>query len=290
MTTATPPRRNWHLQRWLLVLAAGLLAYGGWTTYAFRAALAETKALGWEVSYTDPVEEIRKNWKEAFKKETWSHGGVLVGILTSEEFEQHAVTMRRLNPAALVIYDASSMRDLSLLKCLPSLIQITIFHGSNLTNLDALKDLKLEYVQFGDCPALTDLNGLRNLKKLKDVQLSECNALTNLAGLENHTELENIWITACDRLTNVDELKGLVALKNIGLTYCTGLTNVDALKHLPALQSVDLAASSSLTKESIAALKAALPNAEIGTEHVMPVMPDIPPLPPLGPGAAIPGL
>ena len=29
-TDPPPPRRKWHLQRWLLLLAAGFLAYAGW--------------------------------------------------------------------------------------------------------------------------------------------------------------------------------------------------------------------------------------------------------------------
>ena len=67
----TQPRRKWHLQRWLLLLAASLLAYAGWTQYAFRSAIKEARALGWEVRYSEPSERILKNWKTAFEKETW---------------------------------------------------------------------------------------------------------------------------------------------------------------------------------------------------------------------------
>ena len=73
-TDPPPPRRKWHLQRWLLLLAAGFLAYGGWTQYAFRAALKEARALGWAVYYTDPYEVIRADWKAAFRKATWLDG------------------------------------------------------------------------------------------------------------------------------------------------------------------------------------------------------------------------
>ena len=126
MTTATPPRRNWHLQRWLLVLAAGLLAYAGWTQYAFRAALKEARALRWTVEYTDPVEDIQRNWKAAFKKRTWLDGVTLVEIHTSEEFEQHLAIVHRLNPERLDIFNTARLPDLSALKGLTRLQWVTL--------------------------------------------------------------------------------------------------------------------------------------------------------------------
>ena len=115
-TDPPPPRRKWHLQRWLLLLAAGFLAYGGWTQYAFRAALKEARALGWRLEYTDPSEEIRKNWKAAFRKATWLDGVTHVSIHTSEEFVQHLAIVRRLNPCGLQITIAATLRDLSALR------------------------------------------------------------------------------------------------------------------------------------------------------------------------------
>ena len=61
----------------------------------------------------------------------------------------------------------------------------------------------------------------------------------------------------------MDGLKNLSALEGVWLSGCTALTNVDALKNLSTLQSVDLRGCTGLTPESVAALKAALPNAEI---------------------------
>ena len=63
--------------------------------------------------------------------------------------------------------------------------------------------------------------------------------------------------------TNVDALKNLSALHTVELKGCTALTNVNALKNLSTLQSVDLRGCTGLTKENVAALKAALPNANI---------------------------
>ena len=80
---------------------------------ALRSALNEARALGWTVEYIDPAEEIRKNWKAAFEKETWTDGVKELDIQTSEEFVRHLELARRLNPRRLQIEDASSLRDLS---------------------------------------------------------------------------------------------------------------------------------------------------------------------------------
>ncbi len=189
------PRRKWHPQRWLLLLAASLLAYAGWSQYAYRSALKEAKALGWEMDYTDPVQEIRQNWKNTFRKGTWLDRVAYIGIFGGEEFERHLAIVQRLNPKELAILGTTALRDLSALKGL--------------------------------------------------------------------TRLEILTITGGSKLTNVDMLKNLPALKWVELNNCTALTNVDALKTLTALPTLRFTGSHGLTKESIEALKAALPNTEI---------------------------
>ena len=216
--TDPPPRRNWHLTRWLIVFIVATLAWSGWRAHAFRSALAEAKALGWKVQYTDPVEAIRKNWKSAFKKETWLDGVTEVIISTSESFEPHAALIHRLNPKELTIKDASTMHDLSALTPLTRLQGVSLGNATRLTNGDALRNL---------------------------------------------TALKGVYLGGCKALTNVDALKNLSALQDVVLIDCTGLTNVDGLKNLSALQYVWLAGCTGLTKESVAALKAALPNAKI---------------------------
>ena len=137
--TDTPPPRNWHLTRWLIVFIVAMLGWSGWRAYAFRSALAEAKALGWDVYYTDPVKTIRADWKEAFKKETWLDGVIWVGIPTSEEFEQHLAIVHRLNPKDLQIYTASTLRDLSALEACNRLQRLRIADSKGLTSVDALR-------------------------------------------------------------------------------------------------------------------------------------------------------
>ena len=263
-TDPPPPRRKWHLQRWLLLLAAGFLAYAGWTQYAFRAALKEARAMGWEVSYTDPSAEIRADWKAAFKKETWLDGVTDLVIPASEGFEQNITIVHRLNPKGLSIDNAPTLRDLSALKPLERLQSIGLAGCTGLTNVDALKNLSaLQRVWFDGCTELTNVDAFKNLSALQKVTLINCTALTNVDGLKNLSALQLIELGNCKGLTNVDGLKNLTALQILGLYGCTALTNVDALKNLSALQLVYLDGCTGLTKESVASLKAALPNTHI---------------------------
>ena len=241
MNAATPPRRNWHLQRWLLLLAAGFLAYAGWTQYAFRAALSQAKALGWQLKYADPDDVIRKNWMAAFRKATWLDGVTHVGIHTSEKFEHHLAIVHRLNPRSLQINNAATLRDLSGLKALT----------------------RLQGVDLRVCTRLTNVDGLTSLSALQRVMLAGCAGLTNLDALKNLSALRQVELIGCHGLTNVDALKNLYALQQVSLIGCAGLTSVDGLKNLSDLQSVNLYYSDRLSEESVSELKAVLPNAQI---------------------------
>ncbi len=268
MPTDTPPRRNWLLTRWLIVFIVAVFGWGGWRAYAFRSTLSQAKALGWIVEYTDPVETVWKNWKAAFEKETWLDGVTNVRIPTSEAFEKHLAIVHRLNPKGLVIDNASTLRDLSALSPLNGLLRLGLTNATKLTNVDALNNLTaLQTVWLNGCTGLTNLDGLKNLTALQFVYLSGCTALINVDGLQNLSTLQFIDLSGCTGLTNLDALKNLSALQTVWLYGCTGLTSVDALKNLTALQQVYLNGCTGLAKESVAALKAALPRTNIYSDY-----------------------
>ncbi|MEK0451459.1 MAG: internalin motif [Verrucomicrobiota bacterium] len=235
------PRRRWHLGRWFIVLMVAALGWVGWTAYAYRSAISQARALGWEVAHTDPVERIRQNWKSAFEKETWLDGVTNLIIPTSQQFEQHLDIVHRLDPMELHILYAATLRDLSALIPLKRLKGFGVVDATGLTNADVLK----------------------NFPALRWVSLSGCTGLTNVDGLKSLPALNLVILPGCTGLTNVDGLKNLPALQEVVLIGCTGLKNVDALKDLPALKQVSLVGCTGLTAESVKALKAALPNATI---------------------------
>ncbi len=267
-TPEPPPRRKWHLQRWLVALVAAMLAYVAWKEYAFRSALKRANALGWEVTYIDPVEMIRADWKRAFKKETWLDGVTVVDIWNGEELAQHSAIVRRLNSTQLEFNYVSTLPDLSALEGLTRLEKLTFRRCTILTNVDALKNLPaLKEILLIHCTALTNLDGLKNLRALQAVGLEGCRGLTNVDWLKSLPALRGVGLSGCTGITNVDALKGLTALESVNLNECTGLTNVDALKSLPAIENIWLFGCTGLTKEHITALQAALPDTQIFSDY-----------------------
>ena len=134
MPTDTPPRRNWHFTRWLIVAIIAMFGWSGWRAYAFRSALSQAKALGWDVEYTDPSEDTWRNWRDAFKRRTWTDGVTRVSIPTSESFEQNPDIVQRLNPTRL-----------------------DVFYTARLPVPFAFKGItRLRWVSLENCPELTD--------------------------------------------------------------------------------------------------------------------------------------
>ena len=62
----------------------------------------------------------------------------------------------------------------------------------------------------------------------------------------------------------VDELKDLTELDMAYLVDCTGLTNVDGLKSLTRVRQVWLHGCTGLTKETVKALRTAIPKTHVG--------------------------
>ena len=113
-----------------------------------------------------------------------------------------------------------------------------------LRNLDAL------------APALRRINP-------EALNLSHCPALQNVDGLKGLLALQLLDLRRCPALQNVDGLKGLTALQTLIISACPALENVDGLKGLPAFKRVDLRYCGKLPPEQVAALRAALPKADI---------------------------
>ncbi len=234
---ATKPRRNWHLLWWAFLLIALSSGWGAWKAYDFQQALKEAKELGWRFHYSDPIAIIRENWRDAFRKETWSDASRELHIPTGAVFERHFDLIRRLKPKQLTINASFPWRDLSELKGLSNLTKLGLGNCPNLTNIDALKDMK-ELIALGisGSPVLVNINALKELKNLTDLELRRCTALTNL-----------------------DALRELKALKELSLHWCTGLKNVDGLHGLTGLEYLSLKGCTGLTKEAVDAVIAALP-------------------------------
>ncbi len=240
---ATKPRRNWHLLRWAFLLIALSSGWGAWKAYDFRQALKEAKALGWQFEYNDPIAIIRDDWRDAFRKQTWEDTGRLLEISPADHLEGHSDVIRRLEPIDLHLHGGFSHRDLSELKGLSSVTGLWLFDCPNLANIDTLKEMNgLTHLWILYSPALASIDALKELKNLEVLDLRGCSAMTH-----------------------VDALRNLKVLRRLNLFCCTGLKNVDGLLGLTGLEELDLQGCTGLAKDSLATLKAALPNTRIRT-------------------------
>ncbi len=242
---ATKPRRNWHFVRWVFVGILAILGWLSWNAYDFNQAVKEAKELRWQFYYKDPFALIRANWRNAFRRETWGNRQRLLSILPNQPLDGHYDVIRRLEPWQLSISATFPPHDLSELKGMSNLNDLVLFDCPNLTNIDPLSQLKgLETFIIYRAPALANIEGLKKIKTLTRLRLS-----------------------GCRMLPNVDAARDLKTLQYLSFKGCAGLKNVDGLLGLTQLNTLDLSGCTSLTEEAVNAAKDALPTTYIESPH-----------------------
>jgi len=97
----------------------------------------------------------------------------------------------------LYVFDvASSLPDLEMLDWMPALTDLTL---SGYADRD-LGDRPIKALCIAESPALTSLDGLRDLSQLKTLTLSYCPALTDGSTLHTLPVLERVILKGCARL------------------------------------------------------------------------------------------
>lgn len=197
-----PPRRKLHVMRWMFVVMIATFAWGGWQAYAFRSALKQAKDLGWWVNYTGPTVEIRRSWRAVFRRETWTEGVTHVFIPTGEAFQANPDVVHRLNPKALEITNASTLRDLSGLRRLTRLQGFVLNDCAELISLDALKERSgIQWMRLRGCRRLANVDALKGLRNLGWIDLRESTGLTRVDALAGLPDLSVIMLEGCTGLT-----------------------------------------------------------------------------------------
>ncbi len=230
---AQKPRRYRHLVRWIFIGILGILGWYGWKAYDFQQAVKEAKELGWEFIYSDPFAEIRRDWKNAFREETWRDTVRVVYLPNSDQLAAHVEVLRRLKPNEVVIDATIPPSNLSALKELRDPFDLSFDHCTTLPNLGALKDMKaLNGLSIRLSPDLKNIDALQDLTGLKSLLLHNCNALTDVDALRQFKGLEVLSIIDCNGLKNVDGILGLTGLNHLFIFHCRRLEKgaVDALR------------------------------------------------------------
>ncbi len=218
-----------------------MLGWYSWKAYDFNQAVKEAKELGWNFTCNDPFAKIRKDWKNAFLKETWRYTGRVVSLPNCDQLAAHVDVLRRLKPDVVVI-DAT----------IPP------------SNLAALKELPDPFcLSFDHCTTLPDLGALKDMQALNALSISLSPDLNNIDALKDLTGLEGLSLTYCDALTDVDALRQLKGLKTLFLFHCSGLKNLDGILGLTALEGVHISRCGGLEKGTVDAVRVALPRTNI---------------------------
>ena len=282
MTLASEPPAPRHRRRWLwivLTIFLAVLSAVGWNffnDYRARRELAEAGfsfegngaglsvwnavSSDWEGAHGN-ISLFLQAVRGSFKYDSEYRNGDGKGVVNEEDNGNEGEREPDPEGCALRNYDtlAPALRRLHAVR-----FHTSRLHTHALENVDALQALPaLRDLCIANCPALRNVDGFKRLPGLEKLDIMVCPALQNVNGLKGLTNLKELYLEGCLALKNVDGLEGLTALNELSIWGCDALQNVDALKGLTNLQKVQFAKCPKLSRESIAALKAALLNTEI---------------------------
>ena len=256
-------RRFWHPGWWLLALALAGCAWLGWREYDFRCAIREAKAAGFWWESREPFDAIRKDWRAAFHKETWTERYRMVILPDGTDLAAARPLLTRLQPTVLVAPGCPNAH-LDALRGIPALRGLDLSGCTGLPNVDALRGLPaLRRLDLSGCTGLLNVDALRGLPALQELCLHGCTGLPNVDALRGLPALRRLDLVGCTGLLNVDGFRGLPALRELYLNGCTGLQNVDGLRGLPALQVLHLHGCTALPASALRELQSALPKTDI---------------------------
>ncbi len=221
---------------WLSVTAVvvACFAYSLWRIYDLDCAEQEAISLGLKWKQAGPLYRIKKDWRAAFRKDTWTFEVRTIVVRDVAEFQLNVRLIRRLDPRAIVIRDASALTDLRSFADFPKVTWITLANCDNLTDIAALASLKkLSFLQLNGCKKLGTLNELSRLSTVGELHLADNSFISDLAPLASLPNLKRLLLFGFTAVTSVDSLKKLQAAEFIQLSGCSGISN-EALKDLKA--------------------------------------------------------
>lgn len=111
-------------------------------------------------------------------------------------------------------------------------------------NLDFLSEHKnLTKLQVSSLK-LTDLNGIKDLKRIEELDLDGCSSLIEVEQIKNLDQLTDLNFGMCEKIENLDFLIHLKYLAKVNLQGCFGIENVPSLNGLGNLKELNLNSTS----------------------------------------------
>ena len=188
----------------LIVVFLGGIGWQMWKINAYNNAVRQAKEAGMEWRCDDTFSLIRKDWHNAFKKETWGEHRRELRMTSWEvhDLGRYREMLHHLRPTALRAWECQD------------------------ENLDALKGLTaLQYLGFNGCTALQNADGLKGLTALQSLYLPGCPALQNVDGLKGLTSLQSLNLYRCNKIPAAALRELRAALPNTDITFPDGTKN-----------------------------------------------------------------
>jgi len=145
------------------------------------------------------------------------------------KFQTHLTFLRLLDMNA---------KNLNCLESLNTLKTLILDQCCTLESFDGFTCRGLASLTLINCVALTNLNFLKDLKKLENLELVVFES-ENFIDLKYAVQLKSLTITWCNSLTNLDFLKELSTLQNLALNSYT-LNNFEGLKYSKSLKQLEI--------------------------------------------------
>lgn len=91
---------------------------------------------------------------------------------------------------------------------------------------------------------LTDLDGLKDLKKIRELDLDGCSSLIKLEQIKSLDQLTNLNFGMCEKIETIDFLSHLKNLTKVNLQGCFGIKKIPSLDDLNNLRELNLNSTS----------------------------------------------
>lgn len=147
-----------------------------------------------------------------------------------------------------------SMDSISPIQNCKNLSELELNSFDFIENLDFLSEHKnLTKLQVSSLK-LTDLGGVKDLKKIEGLDLDGCSSLIEVEQIKNLDQLTDLNFGMCEKIENLDFLIHLKNLTKVNLQGCSGIEKIPSLDDLNNLRELNLN-STSISKEDCVKLE-----------------------------------
>jgi hypothetical protein len=225
-----------------------------WLAYDYQTAVCEAKEAGLSWNSEDPISLIRKDWRAALRKETWSPSERFLATGRVTDLGSYRVLIHRLRPTQMLVF---GHENVDALKGLTSLQELYLYNCQKLRSMEALQTLSgLQKLYIDYCPELQNIDALKNLADLGDLELDFHIVLQRLDTIKALTRLKKLTLCVLAQPGVEDVSNSYIGLR----------------EYIGKIRTGTLSPFKTLNIESLQELCDALPDTDIQLHYIGPFM------------------